>query len=117
MPATLSIQHPEPPHFAEKSPFATLSPGPPRNRLRRALDHWGEIHADDFPSRGYPASSQNYIYARTASQIHLPPRLSLLIPFLSLWQAALYKEEEKGKRNYLGALGVNHHEAFACRAI
>lgn len=32
----------------------------------------------------------------------LVPQLSLLIPFLSLRRAALYKEEEKGKRNCLG---------------
>ena len=34
----------------------------------------------------------------------LVPRLSLLIPFLSLRRAALYKEEEKRKRNCLGLL-------------
>jgi hypothetical protein len=49
------------------------------NRLRRALNHWlCEIHADDFPSRSYPASGENHIYARTAPQIHdhLPARRS-----------------------------------------
>jgi hypothetical protein len=42
----------------------------------------------------------------------LVPQLSLLIPFLSLRRAALYKEEEKGKRNFLGLVACEKKNKF-----
>jgi len=42
----------------------------------------------------------------------LVPQLSLLIPFLSLRRAALYKEEEKGKRNCLGLVACEKKNKF-----